>query len=132
MLSRMTGIGLKMVEPAQVWYLRTSIATFARAARERKRGSTRSHIRKGSPNTVMAKSLATESDPALAWTPVTDPACVYWRNTVTNETTSVGAPKPLGPTLATSSNYVAAASTNQDTFLVVLPHLIFWWWLFAG
>lgn len=44
---------------------------------------------------------ATE-DPVAAWTAVTDPATggTYWWNTVTNETTHVGAPKPTTATLA--------------------------------
>lgn len=38
MLSRVTSIGLKKVAPAsaQAWYLRTSVATFARVSRRRK------------------------------------------------------------------------------------------------
>jgi hypothetical protein len=58
---------------------------------------------------------AVVSDPALTWTPVTDPASgnVYWWNTVTNETTYIGAPKPLGATLATSPNYAAVAALTK-------------------
>eukprot|EP01033_Poteriospumella_lacustris_P008075 gene8079-5817_t len=58
---------------------------------------------------------AAVSDPALAWSPVTDPASgnAYWWNTVTNEVTYSGAPKPFGATLATSPNYAAVAALTK-------------------
>eukprot|EP01033_Poteriospumella_lacustris_P012246 gene12240-8761_t len=51
----------------------------------------------------------------MAWSPVTDPASgnIYWWSTVTNETTYIGVPKPLGATLATSPNYAAVAPGTQ-------------------
>ena len=117
MLSRVARIGLQKVAPAsaQAWYLRTSVATFARVTRGRKSGGSSSSSSGSGDQLAEVPPPAAVSDPALAWTPVTDPASgnVYWWNTVTNETTYIGAPKPLGATLATSPNYAAVAPGTQ-------------------
>lgn len=89
-------------------YSSTSINNLARVTRSRKAGGGSKNSDGESPP---PPSAVTTTDPILAWTPVTEPQSgqIYWWNTITNETTHLGAPKPLGGTLATSPNYAAIA-----------------------
>lgn len=99
----------KVTSRGQLPALYVPCAGLARVTRGRKSG--------GSSSSELAPPPATENqDPSQAWTAVQDPQSgqTYWWNTVTNETTHLNAPKPLGATLATSPNYTAVAPQGQQ------------------
>lgn len=75
-------------------YFYLQSASFSKVTRGRK-------VIKRSDNNLAASPLSpVPADPTEAWVEVPDKASgqIYWWNTVTNETTMLGAPRPTGPT----------------------------------
>lgn len=75
-------------------YLCLQSASFSKVTRGRK------VIKRSDNNSAASPPSPVPVDPAEAWVEVPDKSSgqIYWWNTVTNETTMLGAPRPTGPT----------------------------------